>query len=180
MSDDIKNLIRSAMEKDADAFETNFDTALTPKLDAALTAKYDEMFGSVKVEEDAEIDAEIDEETISEDTHHGRDAHNDTIGATGSVNKAYDHVKSALTKAKSAGMKINHTHYGDDGKPKTTALGGGKAHAKPHMTTYTEVGAEKDHFGYTLHKGAPKVKGVGDAHKTSKKGMFNEDKDENI
>jgi|SRR6056300_317989 len=175
--DAIKNLIKSASEKNVSEFESNFSDAMGPKIEDALSAKYDAMFGTaeVKVEEDAEEDAEIDEETISEDTHHGRDSHNDTIGATGSVNKAYDHVKSALTKAKSANMKINHTHYGDDGKPKTTALGGGKAHAKPHVTAYTETGNTKDHFGYTVHKGAPKVKGVGDSHKTTLPSMFNED-----
>lgn len=69
MSDDIKNLIRSAMEKDADAFETNFDTALAPKLDAALTAKYDEMFGKPAGEEVAtETEAEVDDTSETEET----------------------------------------------------------------------------------------------------------------
>tara|TARA_B100000424_G_C22872002_1_gene464350 strand:+ start:296 stop:541 length:246 start_codon:yes stop_codon:yes gene_type:complete len=68
MSDDIKNLIRSAMDKDADAFETNFDTALAPKLDAALTAKYDEMFGKPAGEEvETETEAEIDDTSETEE-----------------------------------------------------------------------------------------------------------------
>lgn len=70
MSDDIKNLIRSAMDKDADAFETNFDTALAPKLDAALTAKYDEMFGKPageEVETETETEAEVDDTSETEE-----------------------------------------------------------------------------------------------------------------
>ena len=67
MSDDIKNLIRSAMDKDADAFEKNFDTAVAPKLDAALTAKYDEMFGKPAGEE-TETEAEVDDTSETEET----------------------------------------------------------------------------------------------------------------
>ena len=68
MSDDIKNLIRSAMDKDADAFETNFDTALAPKLDAALTAKYDEMFGKPAGEEvETETEPEVDDTSETEE-----------------------------------------------------------------------------------------------------------------
>ncbi len=81
MSDDIKNLIRSAMDKDADAFETNFDTALAPKLDAALTAKYDEMFGKpageeVETETEAEVDdtSETEEESEPEEAEEKEDA----------------------------------------------------------------------------------------------------------
>ena len=79
MSDDIKNLIRSAMDKDADAFETNFDTALAPKLDAALTAKYDEMFGKPageEVETETEVDdtSETEEESEPEEAEEKEDA----------------------------------------------------------------------------------------------------------
>tara|TARA_B100000212_G_C27053071_1_gene396520 strand:+ start:44 stop:289 length:246 start_codon:yes stop_codon:yes gene_type:complete len=81
MSDDIKNLIRSAMDKDADAFETNFDTALAPKLDAALTAKYDEMFGKpageeVETETETEVDdtSETEEESEPEEAEEKEDA----------------------------------------------------------------------------------------------------------
>ena len=81
MSDDIKNLIRSAMDKDADAFETNFDTALAPKLDAALTAKYDEMFGKpageeVETETEAQVDdtSETEEESEPEEAEEKEDA----------------------------------------------------------------------------------------------------------
>jgi hypothetical protein len=95
----------------------------------------------------------------SEDTHHGRkqDVHQD---------KAYAHVQSAIKAGKAAGMKINHTTYtGESGKAKTTALSGGPAHSKPHMTVHS--GDDDKHYGYTVHSGAPKVKGVGDAHKVS-------------
>jgi len=77
MSDDIKNLIRSAMEKDADAFETNFDTAVAPKLDAALTAKYDEMFGKPAGEEvaiETEAEAEVDDTSETEEEEEKEDA----------------------------------------------------------------------------------------------------------
>ena len=79
MSDDIKNLIRSAMEKDADAFETNFDTAVAPKLDAALTAKYDEMFGKpageeVATETEAEAEPEVDDTSETEEEEEKEDA----------------------------------------------------------------------------------------------------------
>ena len=73
MSDDIKNLIRSAMDKDADAFETNFDTALAPKLDAALTAKYDEMFGKPAGEE-VETETEVDDTSETEEAEEKEDA----------------------------------------------------------------------------------------------------------
>ena len=77
MSDDIKNLIRSAMEKDADGFETNFDTAVAPKLDAALTAKYDEMFGKPAGEEvaiETEAEAEVDDTSETEEEEEKEDA----------------------------------------------------------------------------------------------------------
>lgn len=75
MSDDIKNLIRSAMDKDADAFEKNFDTAVAPKLDAALTAKYDEMFGKPAGEEvETETEAEVDDTSETEEEEEKEDA----------------------------------------------------------------------------------------------------------
>jgi hypothetical protein len=89
---------------------------------------------------------------LYEETHYGRDMfdiHQDD---------AYNHVNSAISAAKKGGLKINHSDY-SSGDQKLTSLGGGKAHSKPDMTVHS--GADDTHYGYTLHKGAPKVKGVG-------------------
>jgi hypothetical protein len=58
----IRNLIKSAVNKDAVQFEADFDQAIAPKLDAALSAKYDEMFGKPPVDEVEEEIEEVEED----------------------------------------------------------------------------------------------------------------------
>lgn len=67
----IKDLIKSAMNKNATEFESSFDQAIAPKLDAALSAKYDEMFGKPAAEEIEDEDAEAVEEESHSDKHYG-------------------------------------------------------------------------------------------------------------
>jgi hypothetical protein len=61
--DAIRDLIKTAMDKDATGFEANFAQAIAPKLDDALSAKYDAMFGGKPaVEETDEVEAETETE----------------------------------------------------------------------------------------------------------------------
>lgn len=60
----VKDLIKSAFEKDASSFETTFNSVMGEKMEAALSAKYDEMFA---VEEEAELDEELLDEAEDEE-----------------------------------------------------------------------------------------------------------------
>lgn len=51
--DTIRDLIKSAMNKDASGFEDAFNSAMSPKIDTALGTAYDAMFGKP-----AEVSAE--------------------------------------------------------------------------------------------------------------------------
>ena len=62
--DSIKDLIKSAMNKDASGFEDAFDASMTPKLDAALGRAYDEMFGSPEVEQESQPEESNENEEV--------------------------------------------------------------------------------------------------------------------
>ena len=62
----IKDLIGNAFNKDASEFEKVFEDIMSEKTDAALSAKYDEMFES-KEDDDKEYEKEEDDEDEEED-----------------------------------------------------------------------------------------------------------------
>jgi hypothetical protein len=47
----IVDMIRTAVEKDASGFETNFDSVMASKMDAALQATYDSTYNVAPVAE---------------------------------------------------------------------------------------------------------------------------------
>jgi len=57
----IKDLIKSAFEKDATSFEETFASIMAEKQEAAIAAKYDSMF-EAKDEEDEDDEDEMDDE----------------------------------------------------------------------------------------------------------------------
>lgn len=72
----VKDLIKSAMEKDASSFESTFNAVMGEKAEAAIAAKYDAMFSAEEVEveeeleldeEELELDEEADEDEDDED-----------------------------------------------------------------------------------------------------------------
>lgn len=61
----IKDMINSALNKDATNFETAFDSVMADKVETAIAAKYDSMFGGSETqvaEAPAEAEVESDEE----------------------------------------------------------------------------------------------------------------------
>ena len=46
MSDENKDMIKSAMDKNAAEFEDQFGSVMSAKMDAALAKQYDSMFGA--------------------------------------------------------------------------------------------------------------------------------------
>jgi hypothetical protein len=70
----VKDLIKSAFDKDASAFETTFNSVMGEKMEAALSAKYDEMFA---VEEEAELDEELLDEAEDEEDEDEEDEEDD-------------------------------------------------------------------------------------------------------
>ena len=63
---DVKDMIRNAFSGNAKEFEDSFNTIMTNKMDDALSAKYDQMFGAQEVGED-ELDDEIEVDTPEEE-----------------------------------------------------------------------------------------------------------------
>jgi|TARA_B110000858_G_scaffold189585_1_gene236516 hypothetical protein len=55
----IRDLIRTAVEKDAEGFEAHFNDIMSDRQISAVETKYNNMFG---VEDDSEPEIEIDEE----------------------------------------------------------------------------------------------------------------------
>jgi hypothetical protein len=55
----IRDLIRTAVEKDAEGFESHFNDIMSDRQISAVETKYNNMFG---VEDDSEPEVEIDEE----------------------------------------------------------------------------------------------------------------------
>lgn len=60
MSDDIKNLIGKAYEKDAAGFQNAFNDIMNDKLTASISAKYDTMFTPQGEDVEIEVDTESD------------------------------------------------------------------------------------------------------------------------
>jgi hypothetical protein len=57
----IADLIKNASEKDALNFEKSFNSVMADKMQSAVSAKYDQMFGSEGGEEDLQPDLETEE-----------------------------------------------------------------------------------------------------------------------
>lgn len=55
MSDDIKDMIKNAMDKNASAFEDAFGSLMSDKMEVALSKQYDSLFGG-PVEESVEAE----------------------------------------------------------------------------------------------------------------------------
>lgn len=76
----VKDLIKSAIEKDASSFETSFDAVMGEKVESAIAAKYDEMFSTKPVEEELELDEEeleLDEEADEDEDEDEEDEDED-------------------------------------------------------------------------------------------------------
>lgn len=60
----IVDMIKTAVEKDASGFETNFDSVMASKMDAALQATYDSTYnvGEAEPEQAAPIETELETE----------------------------------------------------------------------------------------------------------------------
>lgn len=61
----VSDLIKNAMDKDANGFESSFNSIMADKMTAAIGQKYDSMFGSPAeasepVEAQAEVEAEVE------------------------------------------------------------------------------------------------------------------------
>ena len=63
----VSDLIKNAMDKDANGFESSFNTVMADKMTAAIGQKYDSMFGSsAEVSEPVEAQAEVEVEVASD------------------------------------------------------------------------------------------------------------------
>ena len=60
---DIRDMLKTAFDGNAVDFESNFDVVMSDKMDAALSSKYDQMFGSIEVDEQ-----ELDDEPVQVET----------------------------------------------------------------------------------------------------------------
>ncbi|MDB4559034.1 hypothetical protein N9000_00020 [bacterium] len=56
----VSDLIKSAVDKDAGAFESSFNSVMADKMTAAIETKYDSMFGAST--DSVEVDVEADTE----------------------------------------------------------------------------------------------------------------------
>ena len=54
----VSDLIKSAMNKDAESFETSFNSIMADKMTSAIETKYDAMFGAST--DSVEVDVETD------------------------------------------------------------------------------------------------------------------------
>lgn len=59
---DVKDMINHAYSKNATEFETAFNTVMADKVEAALGAKFDSMYGGEQLELDLEPQAEVEHE----------------------------------------------------------------------------------------------------------------------
>jgi hypothetical protein len=60
----VSDLIKSAISKDANNFETSFNSVMADKMTAAIETKYDSMFGaSQEVGEPVEVETSVETET---------------------------------------------------------------------------------------------------------------------
>lgn len=58
---DIRDMIKTAFDGNASEFDDKFNSTMSDKMDAALAAKYDQMFGAEEVDE-TELDDEPEQE----------------------------------------------------------------------------------------------------------------------
>jgi hypothetical protein len=67
MSDAIRDMIKSAMDKSAADFEGKFGEIMSAKMDSALAGQYDAMFGAPEAEvaeaDATEVETEVEAET---------------------------------------------------------------------------------------------------------------------
>jgi hypothetical protein len=61
----VSDLIKSAMDKDANSFESSFNSIMADKMTAAIETKYDSMFGASQ-ESGEPVEVETNVETESE------------------------------------------------------------------------------------------------------------------
>lgn len=59
----IVDMIKTAVEKDASGFETNFDSVMASKMDAALQATYDSTYNVAEAEPEQAAPVETELET---------------------------------------------------------------------------------------------------------------------
>jgi len=56
----VSDLIKSAMDKDAESFETSFDGIMADKMTSAIETKFDTMFGASANSAEVNIEAETE------------------------------------------------------------------------------------------------------------------------
>ena len=56
----VSDLIKSAMGKDAESFETSFNGIMADKMTAAIETKYDSMFGATANSAEVNVEAETE------------------------------------------------------------------------------------------------------------------------
>lgn len=64
--DNIRNMFKSAYSGNAVEFEKDFDAVMTAKMNGAIEAKYDSMFGKPELEVEPQVETEV-ETTETED-----------------------------------------------------------------------------------------------------------------
>ncbi|MDB4786266.1 hypothetical protein OAG36_00880 [bacterium] len=56
----VSDLIKSAIDKDANNFETSFNNIMADRMTSAIGQKYDSMYGASDVGEPVEMEAQVD------------------------------------------------------------------------------------------------------------------------
>ena len=65
----VEDMIKSAIEKNADGFESSFNSVMAAKMGAAIETKYEDMFGTSEVSEvEAETEVEVDASDLELDS----------------------------------------------------------------------------------------------------------------
>ena len=63
----VSDLIKNAMDKDANGFESSFNSIMADKMTAAIGQKYDSMFGApAEAGEPVEVEVEVEAEASTE------------------------------------------------------------------------------------------------------------------
>ena len=63
----VSDLIKNAMDKDANSFESSFNSIMADKMTAAIGQKYDSMYGApAEAGEPVEAEAQVEVETATE------------------------------------------------------------------------------------------------------------------
>jgi len=58
----VSDLIKSAIDKDANSFEGSFNSVMADKMTSAIGQKYDSMFGAPEAGEPVEAQSEVESE----------------------------------------------------------------------------------------------------------------------